>query len=142
QSSAQAYAWMEEKFPDIFRQIRDRVREGRWEPVGGMWVEPDLELPDGESLARQLLVGQRYYMEKLGRAARVAWSPGPYGASWQLPQLYRSAGTAAFVPRQPAGDAAPAPGRLFWWEAPNGPRLLTVRVGDAPIDGPTLATDL
>ena len=65
-ASAQTYAWMEEKYPPLFEQIKQRVREGRWEPIGGMWVEPDLNLPDGEALVRQILVGKRYFREKFG----------------------------------------------------------------------------
>jgi len=60
-SSAQTYAWMEEKYPDLFKEIQQRVREGRWEIVGGMWVEPDLNMPGGESLVRQILTGKRYF---------------------------------------------------------------------------------
>ncbi len=60
-SSARTYEWMQEKYPDLFQQIKKRVKEGRWEIIGGMWVEPDLNMPDGESLVRQILVGKRYF---------------------------------------------------------------------------------
>jgi alpha-mannosidase len=143
QPSAQAYAWMEEKYPALFQQIRERVREGRWEPVGGMWAEPDLDLADGESLVRQLLLGQRYFIDKLGRPARIGWSPDAFQGSWQLPQLYRNAGIDTFVTqRLPAEGAALFPHRLFWWEAPNGTRLLGYLAGDGDIDGPALAADV
>src|SRR6202012_421745 len=59
--SAAAYSeWIQQKYPAMFQEIQDRVKEGRWELVGGMWVEPDLNMPDGESLVRQLLVGTRF----------------------------------------------------------------------------------
>jgi len=60
-SSARTYVWMEEKYPDLFKEIAQRVREGRWEAIGGMWVEPDLNMPGGESLVRQILVGETLF---------------------------------------------------------------------------------
>src|SRR5262249_55696289 len=63
-SSARTYSWMEEKYPDLFDEIKQRVKEGRWEIIGGMWVEPDLNMPGGESLVRQILVGKRYFQQK------------------------------------------------------------------------------
>ncbi len=54
---------MEEKYPDLFHEIQQRVKEGRWEIVGGMWVEPDLNMPAGESLVRQMLMGKRYFQQ-------------------------------------------------------------------------------
>src|ERR1035441_6181788 len=71
QSSAQYSAWIADKYPDLNDQIKQRIKEGRWEIVGGMWVEPDLNIPDGESLVRQLLVGQRYFQKEYGVAARI-----------------------------------------------------------------------
>ena len=61
QSSVQDYDWLREKYPAEFQEIQQRVKEGRWELVGGMWVEPDLNMPDGEGLVRQLLVGTRFF---------------------------------------------------------------------------------
>jgi alpha-mannosidase len=143
QSSAQAYAWMEEKYPDLFAAVARRVKQGRWEPVGGMWVEPDLNLPDGESLARQLLYGQRYFAQKFGRPARIGWNPDSFGYSWQLPQLYRLAGIDAFVTQKlQMNDVSPFPHRLFWWEAPDGSRVLTYLPRDAAIDGPEIADEI
>ena len=67
QSAAQYNEWMADKYPDLNDQIKQRIKEGRWEVVGGMWVEPDLNMPDGESLVRQLLVGKRWYKQALRR---------------------------------------------------------------------------
>ncbi len=66
QSTSQYSEWMEQKFPEVFKGIEQRVREGRWELVGGMWVEPDFNLPDGEAEVRQLLVGTRTFTADLG----------------------------------------------------------------------------
>ena len=68
QSSVQDYAWLRDKYPALFEQIRKRVEEGRWELVGGMWVEPDLNMPDGESLVRQLLVGTRFFEKEFDKS--------------------------------------------------------------------------
>ena len=85
-------AWLEAKYPDLFRQIQQRVKEGRWEMVGGMWVEPDLNMPDGESLVRQLLVGKRYFQQKFGMDVNIGWNPDSFGYNWQLPQIYKKSG--------------------------------------------------
>jgi alpha-mannosidase len=66
QSQAAVYEAIEKNYPAIFQRIKDKVREGTWIPVGGMWAEPDLNMPDGESFARQLLHGKRYFLEKFG----------------------------------------------------------------------------
>ncbi|HEY6714525.1 MAG TPA: alpha-mannosidase, partial [Rubrobacter sp.] len=87
QSSAQLYRWIETGSPEIFERVRRRVEEGRWEPVGGSWVEPDCQIPSGESMVRQMLYGQRYFEEKFGHRSRVAWLPDAFGFSPALPQL-------------------------------------------------------
>ncbi len=74
-STAQAYTWIEEKYPEMFKQIQQRVKEGRWEVIGGMWVEPDLNMPDGESLVRQILYGKNYFKAKFGVDIKIGWNP-------------------------------------------------------------------
>jgi len=126
QSSARAYAWLEEKYPDVFAQIQKRVAEGRWEIVGGMWVEPDLNMPDGESIVRQLLVGKRYFKEKFNKDVRIGWNPDSFGYNWQLPQIYKKSGVDAFVTQKLGwNDTTKIPHKLFWWQSPDGTRLLT-----------------
>jgi alpha-mannosidase len=125
-ASARTYAWMEEKYPDLFQQVQRRVKEGRWEIVGGMWVEPDLNMPDGESLVRQLLVGKRYFKDKFGVNVRIGWNPDSFGYNWQLPQIYKRSGLDYFVTQKIAwSDTTKFPHKLFWWEAPDGSRVLT-----------------
>jgi alpha-mannosidase len=126
-SSARTYEWMQEKYPDMFEQIKQRVKEGRWEVVGGMWVEPDLNMPDGESLVRQILVGKRYFQKNFGADIRIGWNPDSFGYNWQLPQIYKKSGIDYFVTSKLlwATDYTKFPYRLFWWEAPDGSRLLT-----------------
>ena len=145
-SSARTYEWMEEKYPDLFKQIEQRVREGRWEVVGGMWVEPDLNMPDGESLVRQILVGKRYFQQKFGVDVKIGWNPDSFGYSWQLPQIYKKSGMDYFVTQKLlwAHEFTSFPYKLFWWEAPDGSRLLTYFPHDyaGGIDAESLAKDL
>jgi alpha-mannosidase len=126
-SSARTYEWMQEKYPDMFEQIKQRVQEGRWEVIGGMWVEPDLNMPDGESLVRQILVGKRYFQKNFGADIKIGWNPDSFGYNWQLPQIYKKSGIDYFVTSKLlwATDYTKFPYRLFWWEAPDGSRLLT-----------------
>ncbi|MGC2183952.1 MAG: glycoside hydrolase family 38 C-terminal domain-containing protein [Terriglobales bacterium] len=126
QSAAAYNQWMEEKYPSLHQQIVDRVKEGRWEMVGGMWVEPDLNMPDGESLVRQLLIGKRYFKEKFGVDVRIGWNPDSFGYNWQLPQIYKKSGIDYFVTQKMAwNDTNPLPLKLFWWQSPDGSRVLT-----------------
>ncbi len=126
-SSARTYEWMQEKYPNMFEQIKQRVKEGRWEVIGGMWVEPDLNMPDGESLVRQILVGKRYFQKNFGADIKIGWNPDSFGYNWQLPQIYKKSGIDYFVTSKLlwATDYTKFPYRLFWWEAPDGSRLLT-----------------
>ncbi len=126
-SSARTYSWMEEKYPDLFKEIQQRVKEGRWEIVGGMWVEPDLNMPGGESLVRQILVGKRYFQEKFGVDVKIGWNPDSFGYNWQLPQIYKKSGIDTFVTQKLmwAHEFTVFPYKMFWWEAPDGSRLLT-----------------
>ncbi|MGA7219209.1 MAG: glycoside hydrolase family 38 C-terminal domain-containing protein [Candidatus Sulfotelmatobacter sp.] len=126
-SSARTYEWMQEKYPAMFEEIKQRVKEGRWEVIGGMWVEPDLNMPDGESLVRQILVGKRYFQKNFGTDIKIGWNPDSFGYNWQLPQIYKKSGIDYFVTSKLlwATDYTKFPYRLFWWEAPDGSRLLT-----------------
>ena len=123
--SAVTYEWMEEKYPKMFAEIKQRVKEGRWEPMGGMWVEPDLNLPDGESIVRQLLVGKTYFKNKFGVDIRTGWNPDSFGYNWQLPQIYKKSGMDTFVTQKIYwNDTTRFPLKIFWWESPDGSRIL------------------
>ncbi|NTV81897.1 MAG: hypothetical protein HGA24_10815, partial [Candidatus Aminicenantes bacterium] len=122
QSQAAIYETVEKDYPDLFGRIARKVKEGTWLPVGGMWVEPDLNMPDGESLARQLLYGKRYFLDKFGVDVKVGWNPDSFGHSWQLPQILRRAGIDSYVfERCPP---QPDPTHFFWWEGMDGSRVL------------------
>lgn len=125
QSSAQAYAWLEADDPALFAQVQQRVQEGRWELVGGMWVEPDGNLLSGESWVRQLLYGQRYFEHKFGRRAQVAWLPDTFGFAANLPQLLRQVGLPYFfTTKLNWNETNPFPYDLWQWEGLDGSRVL------------------
>jgi alpha-mannosidase len=144
-SAAQAYVWMEEKYPAIFHEIEQRVKEGRWEIVGGMWVEPDLNMPDGESLVRQILYGTRYFKQKFGVDVNIGWNPDSFGYNAQLPQIYKRSGIDYFVTQKLlwASEFTKFPYRFFWWQAPDGSRLMTYfpSTYSGQIDPVTMAQD-
>jgi alpha-mannosidase len=120
QSQAAVYEAMEKNYPALFEDIRRKVGEGTWIPVGGMWAEPDLNMPDGEALARQLLYGKRYFLDRFGKDVTVGWNPDAFGHNWQLPQILRKAGIRYYVFERCAPEKAP----FFWWEGMDGSRLL------------------
>ncbi|MDX2098158.1 MAG: alpha-mannosidase [Leptolyngbyaceae cyanobacterium bins.59] len=131
-STPALYAWVEAHRPDLFKAIQDQVKTGRWEIVGGLWVEPDLNLVSGESIARQLLYGQRYTREKFGKLDTIAWLPDTFGFCWQLPQLLLQGGVKYFVTQKLRwNDTNQYPNELFWWQAPDGSQILALM--SAPI---------
>jgi alpha-mannosidase len=146
QSAAAYNEWMAEKYPDMNAEIAKRIKEGRWEIVGGMWVEPDLNMPDGESLVRQLLVGKRWYKQAYGVDVRIGWNPDSFGYTWQLPQIYKKSGVDYFVTQKMTwNDTNQLPFKLFWWESPDGSKVLAYFPHDYANDNLNpmrLATDL
>ena len=125
QSAAAYNEWIADKYPWMDSEIKRRINEGRWEIVGGMWVEPDLNMPDGESLVRQLLVGKRWYKQAYGVDVRIGWNPDSFGYTWQLPQIYKKSGVDYFVTQKMTwNDTNQFPFKLFWWESPDGSKVL------------------
>ena len=126
QSALQYNEWMAEKYPEMNAEIKKRIQEGRWEIVGGMWIEPDLNMPGGESQVRQLLVGQRESEKLYGVTTRIGWNPDTFGYNWQLPQIYKKSGMGYFVTQKlSANETNPFPFKIFWWESPDGSKILT-----------------
>ncbi len=126
QSAAVYSQWMADKYPQLNAQIKQRVQEGRWELVGGMWLEPDLNMPDGESLVRQILLGQRTFQKLYGKTTRIGWNPDSFGYNWQLPQIYKRSGIDYFVTQKMTwNDTNQLPLKLFWWQSPDGSKVLT-----------------
>lgn len=124
QSSAQLYAWIEQDAPELFARVKERVAEGRWEPVGGSWVEPDCQVTGGESFVRQLLYGQRAFEQWFGTRATVAWLPDVFGFSGGIPQLLRGAGIEGFFTiKLNWNEENTFPHDLFTWEGIDGSRV-------------------
>ncbi|MFC4454016.1 alpha-mannosidase [Deinococcus sonorensis] len=145
QSSAQLYQWMEDEQPELFERLRARVQEGRWELVGGMWVEPDGNLINGESWVRQLYYGQRYFQSRFGRTATVCWLPDTFGYAANLPQLLRQAGLPSFFTTKLTwNETNEFPFDLYRWEGLDGSQVVahSFRNPNQGYNGNILAHDL
>lgn len=126
QSQPQAYAFVKEHYPEIYERVKKQIADGRWEVVGGMWVEPDLNMPSGESLVRQLLYGMKFYKEEFSKQPRIEWLPDTFGYCASLPQLLKSAGIDYFMTsKMNWNDTNPFPFDLFYWEGIDGTRILS-----------------
>ncbi len=125
QSSAQAYAFVEQDDPELFKRVQARVKEGRWDLVGGMWVEPDGNLLSGESWARQLLYGQRYFRSTFDQTVKVCWLPDTFGYSANLPQILRQGGIDSFfTTKLNWNETNPFPYDLYHWEGIDGSKVI------------------
>jgi alpha-mannosidase len=146
QSAADYNDWMADKYPAVDNGIALRIKEGRWEVLGGMWVEPDLNIPDGESTVRSLLIGKRWYMQHYGVDVKIGWNPDSFGYNWQLPQIYKKSGVDYFVTQKMSwSDTNQLPLKLFWWESPDGSKVLTYfphGYGNRSLDPVRLSVDL
>jgi alpha-mannosidase len=124
-SQAVQYQWMKDGYPEIYVQIKDRVAEGRWEPVGGMWVESDSNVPSGESLVRQLVFGKRFFRDEFDVESHELWIPDVFGYSAALPQIASQAGMSAIITQKMSwNDTNRFPRSTFWWEGHDGTRIL------------------
>jgi len=124
-SQAQHYQWVQQDHPELFAQLSSRVAEGRWEPVGGMWVEPDTNLPSGESLVRQVLWAKRYFLEHFGLEVSQLWLPDSFGFSAALPQIAVQGNMKALVTQKMSwNETNRMPHHSFWWQGHDGSRIL------------------
>lgn len=124
-SQAYQYAVIEEMDPDLFARIRAKVASGQWIVVGGSWVEPDCNLPSGESLTRQFLYGQRYFERTFGARSTVFWNPDVFGYAGQLPQLMREAGMSRFLTQKLSWNRFTSPPHhSFHWHGLDGSSVL------------------
>ncbi|MGN6501553.1 MAG: alpha-mannosidase, partial [Pseudolysinimonas sp.] len=121
-------SWVEEQDPEMFARIQERVAEGRWVNAGGWWVEPDCNMPMGESFARQGLYGQRYLLQKFGRLAEVGMNVDPFGHNAMLPQILRGQRLDSYMFLRPGKHESDLETVLFWWQSPDGSRILGYRI--------------
>ena len=125
-SSAQQYAWMKEHRPEVYARIKAAVAEGRFLPLGGMWVESDTVMPTGESLVRQFSHGQRFFEREFGIRSKGVWLPDSFGYSPALPQLMRRAGFEWFFTQKISWNQRNVfPHHSFDWEGIDGSRIFT-----------------
>jgi alpha-mannosidase len=127
-SSAQFYAWVAATDPAMMAEIRQRVAEGRWDVVGGWWIEPDVNIPNGESLVRQGLYSQRLFQQLFGHPAQIGYNPDSFGHPGTVPQILKLQGMRGYIFKRPESFEKKLPGDLFWWEGADGTRILTYRI--------------
>jgi alpha-mannosidase len=124
-SQAQQYAWIRERDPALWERLRAAVDAGGFVPAGGTWIEPDCNIPSGESLVRQFLHGQRFFEAELGRRCREFWNPDVFGYNGQLPQLMREAGIGRFLTQKLSWNRFTTPEHhTFTWQGVDGSEVL------------------
>ena len=137
---AVTYRWVQEDDPALFALIRQRVAEGRWSLVIGWWIQPDCNIPSGESFVRHGLYGQRALEEMFGQRALTGYNVDSFGHTGSLPQILLGCGLRNYVFFRPSpGAEKDLPGTLFWWESDDGSRVLTSR---PPLHYPSKAGDV
>ncbi|MCU1441272.1 MAG: alpha-mannosidase [Rhodoglobus sp.] len=117
-------SWVEEQDPKLFARIQERVAEGRWVNAGGWWVEPDCNMPMGESFARQGLYGQRYLQSRFNKIATVGMNVDPFGHNAMIPAILRGQRMDSYCFLRPGQQESDYAQTLFWWEAADGSRVL------------------
>ncbi|MFW5632819.1 MAG: alpha-mannosidase, partial [Acetivibrio ethanolgignens] len=125
-SQPQLYYFLKERYPKLYDQIKERVKEGRWEPEGGMWVEADCNLTSGESLVRQFIYGKRFFKDEFGVENRILWLPDVFGYSGALPQIMKKCGIDYFMTTKLAWNQFnKMPYDTLRWRGIDGTEILT-----------------
>lgn len=125
-SSAQQFAWMKQHYPALWERLKERVAEGRFVPVGGMWVESDTNMVGGEAMARQFLEGKTFFQEEFGIDTEEVWLPDSFGYSGALPQIMKAAGARWFLTQKISwNETNRIPHHTFQWEGIDGSRIFT-----------------
>ena len=124
------YKWIEEIDPEMFEEIKARVKEGRWCLVGGWIIQPDCNLPSGESFARHSLYGQGYFKEKFGTTARVGYNVDSFGHNGNIPKILKNSGMDSYVFMRPMPHEKELPSYVFNWESSDGSSVKTHRIAE------------
>ncbi len=125
-SQPQLYQYVKENAPEVYEEIRQRVREGRWETEGGMFLEADCNLSSGESLIRQFVYGKRFFKEEFGVDNQILWLPDVFGYSAALPQIMKKCGIRYFMTTKISwSETNKMPYDTFLWEGIDGTKILT-----------------
>lgn len=126
QGQPQLYDYLQQDYPGLYSKVKERIAEQRWEADGGMWVEADCNLTSGESLVRQLLVGNRFFREELGERSTYLWLPDVFGYSWALPQILKKSGIETFMTTKISwSQYNRMPHDTFKWRGIDGTEILT-----------------
>lgn len=128
---AQIYLWIEQLDPALFDRIRHFVAEGRWIIVNGWWIQPDCNIPSGESVIRQALYGKRYFRSRFGIDVDVGYNVDSFGHAGTFPMLLRHTGASKYVFSRPAEDEMDLPQELFEWASPDGSAVTAFRIQGA-----------
>lgn len=127
-SSAQFYEWIEKNDKDMFSKISRKIKEGRWILCGGWWIQPDCNIPSGESFARHALLAQNYFQEKFGVIAKTGYNVDSFGHNGMLPQILKLSGMENYVFMRPGTHEKGLPGRNFIWESDDGSKVHAFRI--------------
>ncbi|MBQ8374833.1 MAG: alpha-mannosidase [Clostridia bacterium] len=129
-SSASVYQWVEDFDSEMFAEVKERVKEGRFIIVGGWKVQPDCNLPCGENFARQSLYSQRYFQKTFGKMAKVGYNVDSFGHNAMMPQILRQSGMKYYVFMRPMQHEKQMTDNIFAWEAPDGSRVIAFRINE------------
>ena len=125
-SQPQLYMFIKEHYPEIYQEIKERVKEGRWELQGGMWVEADCNLISGESMIRQFVHGKNFFMDEFGIEVKNLWLPDVFGYSAAMPQIIRKSGCDYFLTQKLSWSRINEfPHETFIWEGIDGSKVLS-----------------
>ncbi len=121
------YEWIEKLDPDMLEEIKERVKEGRWEIVGGWYLQPDCNMPEGESFARHALFAQNYFNDKFGVIAKTGYNVDSFGHNWNLPKILKESGMEHYIFSRPNPEEQNREELLFKWESDDGSQVTAYR---------------
>jgi len=125
-TSPQLYKYLKQDYPEIYAQVKERIASGEWEITGGMWIEPDMNVPNGESLVRQILFGKRFIREEFGQKTNVVFLPDVFGYNWALPQIIKRSGIDYFITSKISWNQYNRfPHDTFMWRGVDGTEVMT-----------------
>jgi len=124
QSQPAAYLAMQEHHPDVFARIKEAVKRGQWDVTATTWTEGDLNMSGGEAIVRSILYGKRYIKQQFGVESVVCWEPDTFGHPWTMPQILAKTGIKYYYHMR-----CPGPSPLYWWQSPDGSRVLAYSFG-------------
>lgn len=127
-SASAVYQWIEEYDPSMFEEVKQRIEEGRFVIVGGWYIQPDCNLPSGESFARHSLYSQRYFMDKFGKISKIGYNVDSFGHNAMLPQILKKSGMDYYVFMRPMKTEKDMPSELFKWNSPDGSSVVAWRI--------------